>query len=224
MPNQNANSGSASSVRRPRLPGLLRFLPEAVLGGVALLLLVWLIPALIARSSSRSRDQACEARLQVIYAALQKYRADHNGEYPTELVPEFAPGQKVTKQDAHRSALAPRYVKDLSLFVCPSDPNRGEHGLKYPCSYEYQLNELKCPFPNVRQQIKRKLITTYGSRLRLVLCPGLHRGNGFITLRADGKIGREEITDQDPLVRLRRSFWKMEQAEAAKLPPPWRKR
>ena len=185
---------------------LLRRLPELLLGLTALVVMPWLPPALIVRANLRSDNDHCRRNLKAIYQAIQRYRQDHHGEYPTALVGD-------SHSDPHQHPLVPQYLS-LRQILCPLDVRHGEHGFPQPCSYEYQLEELRSDDARVRQLEKVELIRAFGPKFRLVLCYGSHPGNGTRVLYADGHIGQEVFYENDPQVKLRRSFWRIEREDA----------
>jgi len=172
-------------------------------------MLTWLLPALFVRATEKSGDETCRRNLQAIYRAIQAFRRDHHGEYPTELVGDPTRGPNYYRLYPHHQALVPRYLSAHEL-LCPLDTQRGEHGFRQPCSYEYELQELQSNRDRVRSLIRSKLIGSFGPRLRLVICSGSHRGNGMMTLRADGRIAQESFYYTDPQVALRHSAWQIE--------------
>jgi len=186
---------------------VLQHLPEISLGTVALLLMVLFVPALSARMTAGAQERACRDNLKAIYQAIQRYQAEHKGAYPPSLVAIF-PGD--TGQPA-LPPLAPRYLKDTSRLVCPADLREGEQGWALPCTYSYALQPLAYGTPEMKERVKTGLIAAYGRRLRLVLCPSPHRvgPDGFLTLRADGQIGKEVIGADDPQLKVKRSIWEL---------------
>jgi hypothetical protein len=196
---------------------ILRRMPEIVLGTVAVLLAVVLVPTVHARMTAGSQERVCRDHLRVIYQAIQRYRADHHGEYPTS----FVPPPRVFGAHLRDSALVPRYLKDASVLVCPLDPSGGAKlGWSQPFTYEYGLEELMSPSPEVRQRMKTGVIDRFGPKMYLAICPSSHRHGpmGFLTLHADGRIYKELILADDPQQKFRRSLWELEAATAPKPP------
>jgi prepilin-type N-terminal cleavage/methylation domain-containing protein len=98
-------------------------------------LLAAILFPVLAQMRARAREAACRSQLRQIGLALQMYRDDYD-----ELPP-------------HLSRLAPSYVNDARLFVCPSDAKAGHHDgndflegdryLKTGVSYDYLPNWLE---------------------------------------------------------------------------------
>jgi hypothetical protein len=144
--------------------------------------LAWFVPA-HARLVAEVQERECRAHLQAIYQAIQHYRADHHGSYPDSLVE--AP--QVFRRQPPITHLAPQYLA-ASQLLCASDQGGGVMlGWNTRCSYLYGLQELMSPVPEVRRRVWSGLIQRYGPKLRLIICPSLHRIGpmGFLTLHAD---------------------------------------
>jgi hypothetical protein len=196
---------------------VLRLLPEIVLGTVGILMMALFVPAVHARLMASGQERDCRAHLRVIYAAIQRYRADHHGEYPTS----FVPPPTVFGEHLKNSALFPRYLKDASLLICPLDPSGGAKlGWSRPFSYSYGLEELMSSSPEVRRRVRTEVIDRFGSKMYLAICPSPHRHGpmGFLTLHADGRIYKELILADDPQQKTRRSLWELEKATSPRPP------
>jgi hypothetical protein len=68
-----------------------------------------------AMTQEMPRMQQCQQQLTSIGQALDRYAADHGGQYPNTL-----------------TELVPRYMKDASAFVCPSAPPGEQYTYKKP--------------------------------------------------------------------------------------------
>jgi hypothetical protein len=189
------------------LARIVRKLPEALLAGIGLLLLLWIVPTMHSRVSAKSNEETCRNNMEAILQAIQRYRADHGGNFPPVLVAMSSHGPGLPEGEP----LVPKYL-DLARLVCPADPTEGQRGWLHPCTYEYELQELSFPNPEVRRQVRTRLISPYGSRLRLLLCSN-HQGRnpGFLTIRADGLLAREVIEHgKDPQKAIRMSLWELQ--------------
>jgi hypothetical protein len=140
---------------------LVRVLPEMVLSSVALALAGLFVPIVVARAAAQSQDQECRRHLRAIYQAIQRYRADHHGEYPPSLTapPRFRRDQPPV------DSLVPRYLA-ADQVMCPADPSEGvKPGWQTRFSYIYGVQELRSPSPLVRQRVRTGLIDRFGPNL-----------------------------------------------------------
>lgn len=184
---------------------LLTWLPEIVLGLLAVAMAMLLVPTVAARAAAQSQERECRSHLRAIYQAIQRYRADHHGEYPPRLV---APS-RLGPNEQPMPTLVPRYLSADQL-ICPADPSRGEKpGWSAWFSYAYELYQLGSPNLEVRHRVKTDLIDRFGPGLYLVQCGSFHPNGpiGFLTLHADGRIYREFVREDDPQRKVRMSLW-----------------
>jgi len=83
----------------------------------------WILWGGVSVATRRTEEERCEANLRRLAAALKQYRED-TGELPPWL-----------------SCLYPKYVDDVSVFVCPCDPSGGLEGGVPPWSTGHQFLE-----------------------------------------------------------------------------------
>jgi hypothetical protein len=91
-----------------------RFLQGVVIALLALCL-VTQIRHYHAYAQAQTERQICYRNLQLISAAFMKYRNDHNGRLPRQLLP--VPRLGITESET----LYPRYIKSIGLLICPTE-------------------------------------------------------------------------------------------------------
>ena len=100
------------TLRKP--PGRSAFTLIELLVVIAIIgiLASFLLPA-IARAQATARKTQCKSQLHQFALAVQAYRISYDGDPPPWL-----------------SNLYPKYIANLKLYVCPSDPKEGKDGGK----------------------------------------------------------------------------------------------
>lgn len=121
-------------------------------------------------ANNRKAARTCVENLKEIYQAFKMYTEDWDGKFPLSLR---------TNRLLH--GLDPEYVKNVNIFICPSDPNKGaEWDSEYPISYDYWFSVWLDPFSSLRRILPTeefyKIISIKSpSTIRITDC-GWHSG------------------------------------------------
>ncbi len=138
-PDRNAGTASQQRTTPPALTravSVFRRHPGIVLllGTVA----IWGAGSLSHTLGVRLRRARCERNLQVLYAALERYRSEHSA-YPSALVSGVV---MTVRGEARISGLVPAYLADERVLLCPADPFKGiavaALQQSVPLSYDYR--------------------------------------------------------------------------------------
>src|SRR5438552_9285354 len=123
----------------------------AALAVITLPVLAWYSYTRYSRLLAEAQERECHRHLQVIYQAIQRYRADHHGAYPDSL----AQPPTVFRRQPPITALVPQYLKSDALLVCPSDRSGGAKlGWSQHFTYIYGLQELMSSVPEARRRVQ----------------------------------------------------------------------
>jgi len=139
-------------------------------------------------------EERCIANLHAIADAIARYKADHNGEMPVYFVSRGIelnrPGHLSVKE-LEEMSLYPKYIKDPSVFLCPSCPKDTlvqPLGRKFKMSYGYHLSPWFYPGNKIKGRsmkeiFYKEIVPNY--EVRVTQCSCHPRRDSFVILFDD---------------------------------------
>ena len=155
---------------------------------IMVVLLLIVLTQLIVTADVKEREQQiedCMENLNVIGAAIETYKLDHQGEAPDWL-----------------SDLYPEYLQDTQLLLCSADKTAGSPAIatdmrdpKIPCSYHYVFNPMKSlgtifdanpPKDPAYKEAMKMSLRYFGDLTPVIRCR--HHGARVLNLGHDGNV------------------------------------